>query len=33
VSREESGLLDAIAGTLEACFPYVLFIADISRAY
>jgi hypothetical protein len=33
VPSEESGLLDAIAGTLEASFPSVLFIADVSRAF
>ena len=29
----ESGLLEAIAETLEACFPHVLFIADVSSAF
>jgi hypothetical protein len=33
VPSEESGLLDAIAETLEACFPYVSFIADVSSAF
>ena len=29
----ESGLLEAIAGTLESLFPCVLFIADVSRDF
>jgi hypothetical protein len=29
----ESGLLEAIAGTLEVSFPDVLFIADVSSAF
>jgi hypothetical protein len=29
----ESGLLEAIAETLEACFPDLLFIADVSSAF
>ena len=29
----ESGLLDAIAGTLEVSFPCVLFVADVSSAF
>ena len=29
----ESGLLEAIAGTLEVSFPCVLFVADVSSYY
>jgi hypothetical protein len=29
----ESGLLEAIAGTLEVSFPCVLFVADVSSAF
>jgi transcriptional regulator with XRE-family HTH domain len=29
----ESGLLEAVAGTLEVSFPCVLFIADVSSAF
>jgi hypothetical protein len=29
----ESGLLEAIAGTLEVSFPCVLFVADVSGAF
>ena len=29
----ESGLLDAIAGTLEVSSPCVLFVADVSSAF
>ena len=29
----ESGLLEAIAGTLEVSFPDVLFMADVSSAF
>jgi hypothetical protein len=33
VPNLESGLLEAVAETLEACFPDVLFIADVSSAF
>jgi transcriptional regulator with XRE-family HTH domain len=33
VPSEESGLLEAIAGTLEVSFPCVLFVADVSSAF
>ena len=33
VPNLESGLLEAIAGTLEVSFPDVLFIADVSSAF
>jgi transcriptional regulator with XRE-family HTH domain len=33
VPNLESGLLEAIAETLESCFPDVLFIADVSSAF
>jgi transcriptional regulator with XRE-family HTH domain len=33
VPNLESGLLEAIAETLKACFPHVLFIADVSSAF
>jgi len=33
VPNLESGLLEAIAGTLEVSFPCVLFVADVSSAF
>ena len=33
VPNLESGLLEAIAETLEACFPHVFFIAEVSGAF
>jgi transcriptional regulator with XRE-family HTH domain len=33
VPGDESGLLEAIAGTLEVSFPDVLFIANVSGAF
>jgi transcriptional regulator with XRE-family HTH domain len=33
VPNLESGLLEAIAGTLEVSFPDVLFMADVSSAF
>jgi Helix-turn-helix domain len=33
VPELESGLLEAIAETLEACFPHILVIADLSSAF
>jgi hypothetical protein len=33
VPNLESGLLEAIAETLEACLPHVFFIAEVSGAF